>query len=282
MSRDRILRLQDLCGFWRRNMIAWPDGRRDTTTEVWWLQGPHDYADLRIPAGRPAHGGIACLRDLDRTMLAFMARQEGFFGTLGVVQSIGEWTRAFDYQPDTGLPDRGALSFDRGTLVERGIEVPYVEHWRRASDADAVMSVRLRGAAPPCLGCIVAAGDAFIYARGRSAALPAGAGLTQLIAQSRSREAAQDLFDCEISFGRRRGAAWRIERSSLCFREGASLAPFVDDRANALLIDDVSPSGSVVRRQWQIDDFACTGRVPLRQWLDSDFHPNSIAQVSAR
>src|SRR5215469_9650934 len=113
MSRDPMVRLPDLYGLWRRAMIAWPDGRRDTATEVYWLQGPHHYADLRIPPGRPAHRGIACLRDLDWPMLDFMARQEGFFGKLDVAQSIGAWHRAFDYQPDTGVPDRGALAFDR-------------------------------------------------------------------------------------------------------------------------------------------------------------------------
>ncbi|HUI97745.1 MAG TPA: hypothetical protein VLX44_18460 [Xanthobacteraceae bacterium] len=263
-------------------MIAWPDGRRDTGTEVYWLQGPRQYADLRIPPGRSAHRGIACLRDLDRTMLDFMARQEGFFGELDVVRSIGTWHRAFDCQPDAGVPDRGALSFDRGMLIERGVARPYVERWRRESGSDAVMSVRLSGAASPCTGCIVAAGDAFIYARGRAAALPGGASLAQLIAQSPTLEAAQDLFDCEVSFGHRGGAAWRIARSSLCFREGASLAPVLDERASMLRVDDVSPCGAAVRRQWQIDDFACTGATPLRRWLDPEFHPNSIAQVSAR
>jgi hypothetical protein len=263
-------------------MIAWPDGRSDTATEVYWLQGPHRYADLRIPPGRPAHDGIACLRALDRTMLDFMARQEGFFGTLDVVRSIGEWHRVFDCQPDAGVRDRGALSFDRDTLIERGIERPYVEHWRQECVADAIMSVRLRGEAPRCDGCLVVAGDAFIYARGRCAALPGGASLSELIAESRTLDAAQDLFDCEISFGRRRGPAWRIERSSLCFREGASLAPVLDDRANALRIEDISPSGSAMRRQWQIEEFACTTTAPLRQWLDPEFHPISIVQVSAR
>jgi len=275
-----MVRLQDIHGLWRRTLIAWPDGRRDTDTEVYWLQGPHHYADLRIPPGRPAHHRMPCLRALDPLMLEFMTRQEGFFGQLSVVQALAEWHRAFDYQPNDGARDRGTLAFDGGTLIERGIEVPYVEHWRRDAVPSDVMSLRLVGDAPHCLGCIVAAGDAFMYARGRTAALPGGRRLSELLAESGSRAAAQDLFDREISFGRRRGADWRIERSSLCFREGASLAPVLDDRANALLVGDLSPSGSAVTRRWRVDAFACASSKPLRQWLDADFAPDRLEQAS--
>ena len=32
-------RIEDMAGLWRRALIAWPDGRQDTTTFVSWLQG---------------------------------------------------------------------------------------------------------------------------------------------------------------------------------------------------------------------------------------------------
>ena len=96
-------------------------------------------------------------------------------------------------------------------------------------------------------GCLVAAGDAFIYARGRATALPPGATLNELIEDAASLQAAQDIFDCEISFGHRRGGDWRIERSSHCFREGATLSPALDGVAALLIVDDVTPEGKPIR-----------------------------------
>ena len=47
-----------LAGLWRRSLIMWPDGRRDTTTWVNWLQGGKSYIDLRQPRGRPDFSGV--------------------------------------------------------------------------------------------------------------------------------------------------------------------------------------------------------------------------------
>jgi len=245
-----MIHLHDLGGLWRRSLIAWPDGRRETTTEVFWLQGPSLYADLRVPAGRPDWASVKCLRDLDRTMLRFMATQEGFFGRLDVADSIGDWQRVFDIRPDNGLGDRGALAFEGNILVERGIEAPYIEHWSRAHGGEAMALMLATDGGTP--GCLVAVGDSFIYARGREIALPLGAAFSQMVADADSLRAAQDLFDCEISFGRRRGEDWRIERSSHCFREGAALAPVFDEAAGTLSIADVTPDGAPMRRTWRV------------------------------
>jgi hypothetical protein len=260
-----MIHLHDLGGLWRRRLIAWPDGRTDTTTEVIWLQAPRRYADLRIPIGRPMSAHIACLRDLDWTMLRFMARQEGFFGELAVSDSVGNWCRVFDYQPDTGAADCGALAFDGDILVERGVEQPYTELWSRAGTGDA-MAIALAtdtGAA----GCLVAAGDAFMYARGRAAPLPHGATLRELMDKAASLHAAQDIIDCEISFGRRRGGDWRIERSSHGFREGATLAPELDEMAGRLIVDDLTAEGAPFRRAWRISGQESSGDAPLSQWF---------------
>src|SRR5262245_7965645 len=106
-----MVSLSEITGLWRRNLISWPDAEPDTTTEVYWLQGPKLDVDRRIPAGRP-ECKATCLRELDVRMLRFLARQEGFFGTLEVSDSIGHWRRDFDYQPDTGRQDRGQLTFE--------------------------------------------------------------------------------------------------------------------------------------------------------------------------
>jgi hypothetical protein len=239
----------DLGGLWRRSLIAWPDGRSDTTTEVFWLQGPSLYADLRVPAGRPAVNAT-CLRDLDMNMLRFMATQEGFFGSFDVGDDIGDWQRTFDFRPDNGLGDSGALTFEGSILVERGIEAPYIEHWQRAHGGEAMALALVSDSGTP--GCLVAVGDSFIYARGRATALPFGSALAQLVDDAASLQAAQGLFDCEISFGRRHGNDWRIERSSHCFREGASLAPVFDVAAGTLSIADGTPDGAPIRRTWRV------------------------------
>ncbi|MBI1205347.1 MAG: hypothetical protein GC182_22825 [Rhodopseudomonas sp.] len=265
-----MIGLQDLTGLWRRRSIAWPDGRTDTDTEVFWLQGPHRYADLRIPAGRPSDAEIACLRDLDRDRLRAMARQEGFFGTLDVMRSVACWHRDFDYRPDTGIADRGSLAFEDGVLIERGIEQPYIEHWLREAGSRQVVALSLT-ADSGVPGCLVVAGDAFIYARGRATPLPAGSTLEQLIEDAASLAAAQNLFDCEISFGHRHcsedGGDWRIARSSHGFREGAALSPLLDDVNGYLSVDDLTSDGAPFKRTWRIAAFESAPDAPLALWF---------------
>ena len=264
-----MIGLRDVCGLWRRALIAWPDGRTDAKTDVFWLQGPHRYADLRVPAGRPACPGVTCLRDLDWPMLRFMARQEGFFGHLDIAASVGQWHRAFDYQPDTGMADRGTLAFEDGILIERGVDLPYVEHWSRQSGTEDALALSLATKPAAAPGCLVVAGDAFIYARARSVPLPRGENLSELVDGAASLEAAQDLFDCEISFGRRHGGNWRIERSSHCFREGAMLSPELDSAGGALVIDDVTAAGARLQRVWRIAEVESAIAAPLSHWFGS-------------
>lgn len=259
-------------------MIAWPDGRSDTTTDVYWFQGLTHFADMRIPRGRPDLPTASCLRDLDWEMLRFMAQQEGFFGHLEVAGSTGHWYRAFDYQPDTGVADRGRLKFEGEVLVERGVEVPYVEHWRRESRAgEDTMALSLISGDALSFGCLIAAGDAFIYARSRATHLPSNTTLHQLVSDAGSIEAAQNIFDCEISCGRRRGATWEIERSSLPYREGRFLAPAVG--AASLVIDDVTPTGAALKRAWRIVACESSTADPFLHWFGPE-RPSDAVRVA--
>jgi hypothetical protein len=200
-------------------------------------------------------------------MLRFLALQEGFFGRLEVSSSIGLWHRAFDFQPDTGRQDRGHLAFEHRVLIERGVEAPYIEHWTREPSSNDVMALSLAADAPPRTGCLIVAGEAFMFARSRSAKLPPGADLTECLEAAGSLAEAQDLFDCEISFGRTRDDQWRIERSSLPFREGHTLGPEIEAESGKLLLDDVTPEGSAVRRAWQITSSESTSARPVPHWL---------------
>lgn len=258
--------LADLAGLWRRTLITWPDGRSNAATDVFWLQGPRFVADLRIPPGRPDRGTASCLRQFDWDMLRFLARQEGFIGHLDVTNAIGHWHRSFDYQPDNGISDRGSLEFAGGILIERGIDLPYIEHWARQSpQSEPVMALALTTEAALPIGCLIASGTSFIYARSRVSPLPRNTTLQQLVAESDSIEAAQDLFDCEISFGRIRGDRWQIERSSLPFREGHFLAPTVDPALSTLVIDDIARGGVAIKRAWHISRYE--GDEPFRHWF---------------
>jgi len=271
-----MVSLSEIRGLWRRRLIAWPNGETDTTTEVYWLQGPGLYADLRIPERRP-RCQAACLRELDRKTLGFLARQEGFFGKLDVQGSIGHWHRAFDYQPDTGRKDRGQLAFEDDVLVERGVEAPYLEHWVREPNTDECMALSLMTDAPSRAGCLILAGDAFMYARSRSAKLAPGADLSACLKAAGSLEQQQDVFDCEISFGRVQDRQWRIERSSLPFREGHSLRPDIETGTGSLMVDDITAEGSSFRRTWQLASYEGTSAKPLRQWLVPDSAADSTS-----
>lgn len=280
-----MIERHDVSGLWRRSRIDWPDGRTDSETEVFWLQGPRLYADLRLPVGRPAGAPVRGLRDLDRTALRAMARQEGFFGWFDVVDKVARWHRVFDYRPDTGIADCGALAFEDGILVERGIELPYIEHWERDSSPRHAMALSLvtETGIP---GCLVVADDAFIYGRGRAVALPAGVTLEQLIDGAGSTNSAQDLFDCEISFGRRQtdshDSGWPIARSSLGFREGALLSPQLDDANGFLFVDDVTPDGVAFERAWRIAAYESAPDVPLSHWFGSDGARDAPSQATTK
>lgn len=109
-----------LLGVWRRELIAWPDGRRDTTTSVHWLQAGSVFADLRLPQGE---------RDA--------AIVEGFAGHITLDGDVCTWHRRIDYQPPGAPPDVGRLSFDGDLLIEDGVHLPYIEYWRRIDDGAA-------------------------------------------------------------------------------------------------------------------------------------------------
>ncbi len=219
------LSVADLRGLWFRSLISWPDGRRDETTFVAWLQGPNLYADLRQPAGRPDFSGIECLRDLAPRHLAWLARQEGFAGILERRSEHFIWQRMIDFQPAGPLPDAARLRFDGGILIEEGQHLPYVEHWhrRRRSAEDRRTALRLGAPDDGREAILLRDGDWFLFARDRAHCLPDGRSLAECLAAAGDLRKAQDMVDCEISLGRVGEGIWTISRSTLPFREGRSL-----------------------------------------------------------
>jgi hypothetical protein len=209
-------------GAWKRTLLRTLQVE-DTTSQVYWLQTQSLHADIRVPAGRPACGGMCSLDQLDRHALLGLARQQGFAGITVVDGDICRWLRQLDFQPPTGANDVGRMCFDTpDRLLEYGVEADYLEIWER-----------LPGSTGDCVAVQVpsqptewflAAGDFFMTVRPRREALPRSSSLTALV-QQQDDEAVRRMLDFEISFGTRVDAdTWRVTLSTLPWMEGRSVA----------------------------------------------------------
>ncbi|MDP1929650.1 MAG: hypothetical protein Q8K62_14180 [Thiobacillus sp.] len=218
-------------GVWNRTLLETASAR-DERSQVWWLQTPRWHADLRIPAGRPDFSGITRLAECDDTQLAWLATQQGFCGVTQVDGDDCTWHRQLDFQPANGSRDMGHMAFDGERVIETGVDADYLEIWERlphSRGGTAALELLVEGGELPARPAwILVAGDCFIHVRGRAHPLPGIAhlnnvfDLSSLIARTRpSRARLLDWLNVEISFGHRNGPApWRIERSTLPFREG--------------------------------------------------------------
>ncbi len=260
-GRNILLDIDDLRGLWRRSLLAYPDGFRDTTTQVHWLQGLRLYADLRQSEIRPSFAGVGCLRDLRAAHIAWLSRQEAFAGHLVRAGDSFEWRRHLDYQPPSNTIDAGRLWLEDGMMKEEGRDIPYIEHWHREpTRAGPVAGLQLRDAVTGAPGAVVVVGDAFMYARGRAVDLPAGTRLHDLVADAGDLRAAQDLLDCEVSYGIRRGDTWTVKGSTLPYKEGRPLALTGGGRPlRHLSTQDEDAEGRAMTRTWTI--VACEGEI---------------------
>lgn len=215
-------------GVWRRILLETASGR-DERSQVWWLQTPRWHADLRLPAGRPDFCGITRLAECDDTQLAWLATQQGFCGVTQVNAERCTWHRLMDFQPANGCRDVGRMAFDGECMIETGVDADYREVWKRLPPSRggtaALQLLGDDGELPPRPTWLLVAGACFFYVRGRAQPLPGATDLPSLIARVRpSRPQWVEWLDAEISFGHRSGPApWRIEHSTLPFREGQIL-----------------------------------------------------------
>jgi hypothetical protein len=249
-----MLTVSDLQGLWGRSLIVWPDGRRDEATYVSWLQGPTYYIDLRSPSPRPGFIGTTCLDDLSREQIIWLATQEGFAGRLRFDGEFFEWQRIIDFQPKAIYSDCGRLWIEAGMMIEEGRDIPYIEHWRRHAQVtpQPCWATRLRDRQSGCDGFVVRVGSAFMYARGRTFAPPAGHTLSECVAGAGSLREARVLVDCEVSIGRVDESGWIVERSSLPFREGSRLGLEISANGAKASSTDVTASGVSCMRDWDV------------------------------
>lgn len=247
-----MLSVATVRGLWQRSLIAWPDGQRDETTAVRWLQGPSLYIDLRQPAGRPDFSTCRGLDDLDLPAMLWLAGQEGFAGELLFDGQFFEWRRDIDLQPVSPYSDVGKLWFEQDVLIEEGRDIPYIEHWHRGPEATLPAAAARLSDADGCQASVVRCGDQFMFARDRAVKLPAGESLAQLVAAAPTMAAARALIDFEISFGTVTDEGWIIARSSLPWREGAQLAPVTAQGGAGLLTGETAADGRPSHRRWTI------------------------------
>jgi hypothetical protein len=207
-------------GLWRRRSIAWPDGRFDDTTIVYWLQTASAFADIRIPADRPDLRGLTAPPTAEQ--IGFLARQGGFAGWTELNGDHCRWHRRIDFQPPSGVPDEGRLRWHDGVLIEEGVHEPYVEVWERVAVGAGTVRIAPAAEADEIL---VVCGDAFLYAHDRRPPLPAADSLATLIRAAADGAEAARLLECEISFGAcARGAIpWEIQLSTIPARQGRAL-----------------------------------------------------------
>lgn len=243
-------------GLWQRLLLAKPGEPVETLVRTDWLQGPALFVDLRQPPAIGTRVQASCLAEVQPHEARIMACQEGFAGRLVVIGDIAEWRRGIDFQPLGPLGDRGRMVRDGDLLIEHGVEADYVEYWQLAAQSVAPTSAAAHfvSESDGREVYLVQHGRHFAYARDRGVPLPPRTDLAALLCDTDARQA-QALVDCEISFGTITPDGWRIERSTLPWREGALLLGPEAVLERALLeVHDVDPKGLPVMRRLKLMD----------------------------
>jgi hypothetical protein len=244
--------IAELRGLWRRSLIAWPDGARDTTTAVSWLQGIEAYIDLRQPAGLPGFSHARGLADLSREDCTKLAAQEGFAGRFLFDGAHFEWARMIDYQPQAVYSDVGSLWWDGDVLIEKGRDIAYIEHWHRDPQLAVapVAALSLQDAATGARGALLRVGERFMFARDRLVKPAPELTLLECVNAAASTAEAQALVNCEISFGSVSAEGFRITASTLPYRAGDYLQQHFG--ADMFTTMDRAANGDAVTRDWDI------------------------------
>ncbi len=242
----------ELCGLWRRSLIEWPEGRRDTSSSVRWLQGIRAFIDLRQPADGDRVAHARCRDGLSIDDCLWLARQEGFAGHIGFDGAHFEWLRSIDFQPKARHPDAGSLAWEGDVLVERGRDSDYVEHWRReASRATRpVGALALRAIDAATTAVLLRVGRDFMFARDRAVVPSAHRTLGECVSQAPTLLHSQQLVDCEISAGTVSADGLRILASTLPYRIGDVVDPRID--GDSVSTADRASDGRAIRRRWRI------------------------------
>ncbi len=258
----------DVRGLWRRTLYRRGNEAPDASTEVYWMQGPRFFADIRQPVEPISFARVGCLRDLEPGQLAWLALQEAFAGALELEGDLAWWRRAMDLKPQGPIEDRARLRQTGDVIDEYGTESPYHERWERQNPTQyPCWGLRLQSLADGRGGFLVRAADKLMFARARSAPLPPGRALDEILDEIPTLEGKQDLLDFEVSLGCMAGGGheWLIERSTLPFKQGklwsiarctaASATREASGSPGTLIeVDDLDPHGKRIVSAWRIVD----------------------------
>jgi hypothetical protein len=248
----------ELTGLWHREAISFPDGRRDISTRVFWLQTRGLFADIRIRADRPRRVEASGFADYDDAELIKLAAMNGFAGAFEVDGGFCRWRRRLDFHPPGGPPDEANCVLDGDLLIETGTGGDYQENWRHATPPGAaVTSFELAedAAQPGRAGMLVLAGDHFIQIVDRPEPLPEGASLATLVRadlEAGARDRAIGRLAMKIAYGRiERG--WEVALSTFPWLESTPLFAGRDCRFDAGA-GMVEVAGGTGRQLWRLVD----------------------------
>lgn len=246
-------------GLWRRLPSPGALG-----AHAYWMQTYSLFAQLRIPAQRPAFAPVTRLTELDAQQLLWLSRQEGFAGRALFEGKRLQRERILSFQPPTG-PDLAHVFLSGGLLVEEGIEKDYVDEWQTIADCatddlaalELIEDCEIDGRRPARAGLLLVVGDYFLFAMERRPPIDGTESLPARVQRAPGREEKAALLDCEISFGRRRGSRtpWEIRLSTLPFREGRAVfdrEPLPVLRPDGTCVQ-VFPTGT---RRWEVREWS--------------------------
>lgn len=185
-----------LVGVWRRLSIE-ENGKRDTTTQVFWLQTHSCFGDIRIPENRPV---VSSFDNLTAQEAIAIGEQDGFAGFTHLRNDFCHWHHTMDYHPNSEQTDIGQLSWEGDVLVEIGPDNSYKEEWQRVLTGSTAAMTLCDWAG--WRGWLVACADQFVYMRSHPKALMS-----------------------EVSMGLVCGGKqpWEIQLSTLPWKEGSCL-----------------------------------------------------------
>jgi hypothetical protein len=222
-----------LRGLWFREEFFTPNGYRNTTTKVVWLQTQRYYADLRIPIERPGIAGATSFEAFSDAELIQLADVQGFAGVQTAANGVCLWRRDSDFHPPRTTPDEARFEIEGDRMAELGIHSEYTEIWRRQPDSTDPLAAFRRDDAPYAL--LLIAGDHFLQYEGRNGTLPAAEKLGEIVCADLSagrRDLAISRLSVRICYGRISGGEqpWQVSMSSLPWLEGTLL--FADGGGN--------------------------------------------------
>ena len=243
-------------GVWERLLLSLPGQTVDTLTAVSWIQGPRYFVDLRQPRWLRGNVQATCLTELQMADAQALAFQQGFAGTFKMLGDIATWGRAIDFQPPGDLGDRGRLEANGELLIEHGVEADYIEYWQRdaANDRHPCIGAHFVSVDDNCPVILVRHGARFGYARARTRPIERNADLVALL-KGADLATARALLDCEIALGQVTCEGWRIDRSTLPWREGALLiGPDAAFDEKQLAVADIDAEGQVFTRALELTE----------------------------